>query len=171
MAALALSHLTELRWAASGLPSYMMGGVPSLPEIELLDQAGMGMDAGADARWVRVRLMQSFQVDPNSRVHMALGEQYRREGKLELALEHLTRFLELDPTDLFSYVRIAEIHQAAGRERERRQIIEQGIAYFQSHLEEQWPRLDETVEQKFNERSVSVYRGYQKSLRALRTRL
>lgn len=113
-ATLALSYPAELRWAARGLSSYIRGGAPVLPEGQLFDQAAKGMKAGADAGWIRARLQRALEIDPHSMANVALGEQYRRDGEPELALKHLARYLELDPYYLYPYLRIAEIHQAAG---------------------------------------------------------
>ena len=168
---LVASFRTELEWAVMGLPNFLMGGSPPLPEKILFDQAARGMDRGANPAQIRALLQRSIEIDPNSMARVALGEQYRRDGEPEQALDHLRRYLEIDPTDLYSYVRAAEICQQLGRNEERRQLLERGIAYFENHTPEQLPLYDQSVDPKYNEKALRVYRGYRNALQVLRERL
>lgn len=168
---LVASFRIELEWASRALPSALAGGAPILPEKALFDQAAREMNAGADPARIRALLKRAIAIDPNSMARVALGEQYRRDGDPERALEHLRRYLEIDPTDLYSYVRAAEIYQQAGRSEDRRQVIEMGLAYFEDHTEGQRPVHDNSVDPKYNEKALSVYRKHQHALRVLRERL
>jgi tetratricopeptide (TPR) repeat protein len=173
LALVALAYRADLTWAARALPVYAAGGFPRPLEISLFDRAARRLRAGTDPAGSRALLERSLSlaIDPLSPAILGLAESYRLEGSHERALEELQRYLEIDPSSLFAYLRAAQIYREQGREEERRRMLERGLAYFARYTAEYRPRTDETVERRFNQKAERVYRYYERALRSLRAEL
>jgi tetratricopeptide (TPR) repeat protein len=168
IATLGFAYRAELWWAARALPIYITGGFPALREEALLGAALRNIQRGGETARTRTLLEQSLAIDPNSKAVVLLAETFLEEGDRERALEHLERYLEIDPSFLFGYLRAAEIYRKQGREKDRKRILARGVAYFSRSVEQYQPRRDPTVGEGYNQKAEEVYAYYQDALRRLR---
>jgi tetratricopeptide (TPR) repeat protein len=168
LAALAFAYRVELWWAARALPIYIAGGFPALREEGLLGAALRNVQQGGEPARTRALLEQSLAIDPNSKAVVLLAETYLEEGDRERALEHLERYLEIDPSFLFGYLRAAEIYRKEGREMDRKRILARGVTYFSRRVEQYRPRRDPSVGEGYNQKAEDIYAYYQDALRRLR---
>ena len=160
-------YRVELTWAAREFPFFAAGGFARPLEISLFTRALHNMRARGDAERTRALLERSVAIDPISQASVVLGEHYLGEGDRDRALELLRRYLEDDPSSLPAYLLAAQIYRGQGREEERRELLEGGVAYFTRYAPKYRPRTDETVERRFNQKAERVYRYYQTALRRL----
>lgn len=171
LVALVFTYRAELVWSASALPALAGGKFPKLIEHTLRSQAKRGVDRTGNPAGARELLKRSLAIDPYSKAAIELAQAYAREGDHQRALEELRRYLEVDPAYLLAYLRAAEIYRSEGRERERRQLLEQGSEIFRSSGPRYRPRTDETVAERYNQKAVSVYEYHRGALRALQSAL
>lgn len=161
----------QLSWAWRGLPLYLMGRFPQQAELALYNAGLELLKSGEQRDRAKALLERSISIDPHSAAVLVLGEAYFQEGDLARALQHFHEFQRIDPSALLPYLRISEIHERLKNEGARREILERGVAYFESQVERFRPIYDPSVASRFNAKARAVYESYRKSLATLRERL
>ncbi len=115
---------------------------------------------GKQLERARELLEASIAIDPTSEAVYWLGECHLAAGRREPALHQFYRYIEIDPAELDSYLRAAEILAARDDRGPAREVLERGLGYFSRHRESYRPRLDPDVAMKYNEKAIDVYRHY-----------
>ncbi len=161
----------KLAWAWAALDAYRNGGSVVPTETALEGQARARLQVGADADEIRPLLEDSIAIDPNGKSVFLLGELELREGNSAAALTRYRRYLEIHPTFLPAYLRVAEILAARGDAAGREAVLRQGLARFEAEVEQLTPQPDRSTGANFNDKARAVYFGYLESIARLETAL
>ncbi len=89
---------------------------------------------------------------------MLWGDILAERGDDEEALDRYREALRLDPSQLATYLRIADVFRKRGQPTERLAILEEGLAWFRENESRFEPRPDPEVFSPFNEKAVDVHR-------------
>ena len=81
------------------------------------------------------------------------------------------RAIELDPTNVSSYVTLSKVFVRQGQHEKAEKILLQGRNYFGSHVAHYQPVLDKSVNERFNDKAIYVYESYQKKSQIMQNRL
>jgi tetratricopeptide (TPR) repeat protein len=154
---LAVRYGPELRWAADALPDYLQDSIGAPVERALYRAAAERVSDDRDLEEARLRLERSIAIDPYSEAVYWLGECDLRLGRVDDALEHFRRYVEIDPTELDAWRRIARIHERRGRTDDAVATLERARDVFERAAAEAEPHPDPTVEDRFNEKAVEVH--------------
>ena len=172
LAVLLALHAREIRWAAHALPRHLAGGFPPQQEQLLTQEAVELIRSGWEVARARQLLARSLEIDPTSRSRFFLGEAlFLREGDLDAALIEYRRYLELDPSDLPSILRVAKILERQGRLQERRSLLERSRSHFRAEAALHRPRPDFGVAPRFNRKAEEAHRRYVEGVAMLSERL
>ena len=119
----------ELRWAGDQFPRYLDGTFDDPPERVLFREAQAILDDGDEER-AQTLFRESLGIDPLGESAYWVARQHFEAGEDEQALEGFLAYLEIDPTNFRSYLKIAEIHRRNGRPTDGVAILERGVRFF-----------------------------------------
>jgi tetratricopeptide (TPR) repeat protein len=169
LAALAIQG--KLAWSVDALELYASGSTTTPREVVLEREARALLQRGGDAEEIRRLLDRATTIDPHSPAVYLTGELDLREGRDDAALARFEHWLEIDPTWLPAYWRIAEIHRRRGDLAARREVLRRGLDYFTSEVDRFVPQTDDSVPVNFNDKAIAVYNGYLEAIALLREAL
>jgi len=149
-----------LRWAMKEIPRYCQNRISSPIERKLYRQAKSILKESDIVDPAKALLDRSLAIDPNTEALFLLGEYYNKKGDIANALSHYNRYLEIDPTVVKTYLRIADILEKQNKSREAEKILEQGVNYFNKYAAQFKPHLNSQVSQRYNEAAQDVYNDY-----------
>jgi len=166
------SYRSDLRWALKALPSYLDGSIASPVETVFYVRARrMLEERHVDLAPAERLLRASLAIDPNTEAGYWLAELYARVGREREALERFEAYLEIDPTRVETYLRIADLLERKNQDDRAREVLRKGIDYFESRVDRYVPRPDDRVDDDYNRKAVLTHESYARSARLLRDRL
>lgn len=103
--------------------AYRLKGI-SYGQLELYDEAIASLERG-------------LEMQPTPRSHWVLGEVYRKRGERDLALEHLSSALELDPSIWYVYQEIEQVYgeDVEGYLRKLGELVESHPDWYVARME------------------------------------
>lgn len=134
-------------------------------------QARRLMRDGRDLERARALLEAAAAIDPNCEAVYRLGEWYLAADRPEAALLHFSQYMEIDPTEVGSYLMSSAILARLGRPEEARAVLERGLGYVTAERERQVPRPDPHVAALYNAKAKRAYEAYGKSVQRLSAEL
>jgi tetratricopeptide (TPR) repeat protein len=134
-------------------------------------QARELMRAGADLERARELLERAAAIDPTCEAVYLLGEWYLTAGRPDEALLQFSRYMDIDPTQVGSYLKSAAILEQRGRLDEARAVLRRGLEYVTAERERQVPRPDPAVAARYNSKAIGTYGAYGESVERLSAEL
>jgi tetratricopeptide (TPR) repeat protein len=168
---LVVQYQDPLRWAMREIPRYSQDKIVSPIERKLYKQAESIIRTSKQIDPARELLERSLAIDPNTEARFLLGEYYDKKGKKAKALQHYKGYLEIDPTVLETYLRMAHILKKQNKPEEARQILEQGFDYFNKYSRQFKARENMHVDRRYNEDATNTYIYYLQAYNYLKVRL
>jgi len=157
----------DLRWAAGELPGYLEGSIGSPQERKLYVQARRIILEEENIEPAEALLQRSIAIDPYGEGRYWLGRYYFELRRDEEALEQFEAYLEIDPTMLDAYLKIAAVHAGRGRAEAARRTLERGLAFFEGQLGDYEPHLDASVDADYNTEATRAHARFEKAVRTL----
>jgi len=171
LVSLGLYH-TELSWAVRAFPAELRGeGYPSQPQWRMYNRAERLWEMGEDSSRAIELLERSLAIEPNPAPLHLLGRVHASEGHLEEAERLLLRLRAFDPSHLEGILDLSELYGELGRPDDRRRVLEEGLAWFESQEPLYRPVSDPTVWSGYNEKAEQVQADYSMGRRILEARL
>jgi len=158
----------ELRWAFNEFPGYWNGTIGSPVERKLYREAKSIIQGNHNMTNAQELLEQSIAIDPHTDAVFWLGEYFLQTHQEDQALEQFNRFLEVDPTEVDAYSKVASILEKKKRYEEARQALQKGILYFESQLTKYRPRINPEVRATYNHKALRVFSQYERAAQRLK---
>jgi tetratricopeptide (TPR) repeat protein len=167
-AGLAALFWEDLRWAGEALPGYFEGSIASPRERQLYVEARHIILEQENLEPARALLEESIAIDPYGEGRYWLGRYFFELRQDEEAQRQFEQYLEIDPTMLDTYLKLAAIHAGRQEPALAQEVLNRGIAHFEQRLDLYQPQDNPAVDQVYNSASWEVYRQSQRALRTLR---
>lgn len=152
-------YRAELAWAWEALPAGYRGDPhPAPPQWLMFTEAEALFAEGEDDDRAIALLERSLEIEPNADPLVLWGDILAERGDDDAALDRYREALRLDPSQLATYLRIADVFRKRGQPSERLAILEQGLGWFRENEPRFEPRPDPEVLRPFNEKAVDVHR-------------
>lgn len=162
----------ELSWAMRAFPAELRGeGFPSQPQWSLYDQAVRLWENDGDSSRAIGLLERSLAIEPNPAPMHLLARILANEGRLEVAERLLLRLRAFDPAYLDAILDLSDLYDELGRPDDRRLVLEQGLAWFESQEPLYHAIPDTTVWSGYNSKAAKVQADYEAGRRLLEARL
>jgi len=149
----------ELRWAADQFPGYLDGTFSDPPERELFQEAQAILDEGDEER-AQALFRESLAIDPLGESAYWVARHHLEAGRDAQALKGFVEYLEVDPTNFRTYLKIAEIHGRNGRPLDERAILERGVRFFEAGAARHVPRPDPAVGEVYHRKALETQRRF-----------
>ena len=112
-----------------------------------------------------------MSIDPLGESAYWVARHHLEAGEDERALSGFLEYLEVDPTDFRSYLKIAEIHRRNGRTDEQLEILERGVRFFEAGAVKHVARPDPAVGDRYNQKAVATQHKFTSASERLRFEL
>ena len=168
LAGLSLWCWDDLRWAATTLPGYLDGPMQPPRERQLYKEAQQIMQEEQQIEPARQLLEESIAIDPYGEGRYWLGRYYfalRQDAEAWIQFE---QYLQIDPTMLDAYLKLAAIHSGRGEPAKARQVLQRGLQFFEKQLREFQPQHNPDVSAPFNDKAILIYQEYASAAQTLR---
>jgi len=158
----------DLRWAGEVLPGYFEGSIASPRERQLYVEARHIILEEENLEPARALLEESIAIDPYGEGRYWLGRYFFELRQDDEAQRQFEQYLEIDPTMLDIYLKLAAIHAGRHEPALALEVLNRGIAHFEQQLDLYQPPDDPAVDQVYNSESREGYKHSQRALRTLR---
>jgi tetratricopeptide (TPR) repeat protein len=148
----------ELYWAQKTLCGYLWTNNFDPPaDILLLKEAETYLGPNGDLKDAEQLLIKAIQIDPYSRANYYLGNCYADQNKFDDALKYYERFRKIDPSFWRIYLNSIQLLKIKRDIDTLEVLLKEGINFYKKRVELYQPRLDETVEKRFNDKALETY--------------
>ena len=143
----------EIKWAQRNLRAYLFTGEFDPTADKLLVRKVI---RERDAKTTQKLLEQALDIDPYSPARLVLGKYYLSRGQAENMLAQYQRYRSIDPSVVSVYEELASVLLRQNRQQEARELVNEGIEYFQRRIELYEPHRDSTVNHAFNDKAFGI---------------
>lgn len=163
----------ELGWSLNNMPGYIEGKIPGVhDEMKLVSAAIEELNENNNPQQALIYLEQALAIDPSiAQAYYLLGRIHFNPEQAKQAVDNMHQAITIDPTNRDAYLLLASMYWQLKQPDGARRTLQHGVGYFNFYREQYRPILDDSVEQKFNDKAVNVYQYYRNSEAILRQSL
>jgi tetratricopeptide (TPR) repeat protein len=168
VAGLAVLFWDDLRWAGEVLPGYLEGAIASPRERQLYVEARGIILGGEELAPARALLDESIAIDPYGEGRYWLGRYFFELRQDDEAQSQFEQYLEIDPTMLDAYLKLAAIHAGRHEPAQAQAVLTRGLHHFERQFEEVRPLYDPAAGDSYDSESWEAYRRCEGAVRTLK---